>query len=162
MFSLFKVVEKNIWYVSDDGSDENDCHTESAPCRNLQTVLDRATDGADIYVTSPILSLDKNYGNVSINVAVGIFQGTVSEVGCIVESRISFKLSSTLHSAVNITCSGKTLKDFTLAIILLIYQHKMTNNYYCYSTYKYNTATSTTTTTQHKSLNICLTHPEGL
>ena len=36
----------NIWYVSDDGSDDNDCHSASTPCRNLQTVLDRATDGA--------------------------------------------------------------------------------------------------------------------
>ena len=47
----------NIWYVSDDGSDNNDCHSESAPCKNLQTVLDRATDGADIYVTSRTFSL---------------------------------------------------------------------------------------------------------
>ena len=48
----------NIWYVSDYGSDDNDCHSASASCWNLQTVLDRATDGADIYVTSDTLSLD--------------------------------------------------------------------------------------------------------
>ena len=49
---------QNIWYVSDGGSDQNDCHTESTPCRNLQTVLGRAADGAAIYVTSTTLSLD--------------------------------------------------------------------------------------------------------
>ena len=56
----------NIWYVSDGGSDENDCQTEFTPCKNLQTVLDRATDGADIYVTSDTLSLDAVHGNISI------------------------------------------------------------------------------------------------
>ena len=57
---LIKFVDfksNNIWYVSDDGSDDNDCHSASAPCRNLQTVLNNATDGADIYVTFDTLSL---------------------------------------------------------------------------------------------------------
>ena len=44
--------------MSDYGSDENDCHSVSAPCRSLQTVLNRAADGADIYVTSDTLSID--------------------------------------------------------------------------------------------------------
>ena len=101
--------EQHIWYVSDEGSDDNDCHSESAPCRNLQTVLDRATDGADIYVTSDTLSLDKILGNVSLKVELGIAQVEESVQGCIVESRISFKLRPTLHTVVNITCSGKTL-----------------------------------------------------
>ena len=47
----------NIWYVSDDGLDNNDCHSARTQCKNLQTVLDRATYGADIYVISPTLSL---------------------------------------------------------------------------------------------------------
>ena len=47
----------NILYVSDNGSDQNDCPMQSTPCQNLQTVLDRAMDGADIYVTSDTLSL---------------------------------------------------------------------------------------------------------
>ena len=38
----------NIWYVSDERSDDNDCQTECTPCKNLQTVLDRASDGADL------------------------------------------------------------------------------------------------------------------
>ena len=111
ILSLLKVAdsEQNIWYVSDDGSDDNDCYSESAPCKNLQTVLDRATDGANIYVTSETMSLDKVQRNVSFNIALGIFQETLSGLGCIVESRISFKLSSILHSAVNITCSGMIL-----------------------------------------------------
>ena len=44
--------------MSDYGSDGSDCQTESTPCKNLQTVLNRAADGADIYVTSDELSLD--------------------------------------------------------------------------------------------------------
>ena len=109
--------------MSDDGSDDNDCNSASAPCRNLQTVLDRATDGADIYVTSPLLSLDKSYRNVSINVAVGIVDARLSLLWCIVESRISFKLSSILHSTVNITCSGMYLKYVNVTTILSLSQH---------------------------------------
>ena len=48
--------------MSDGGSDDNDCCLGSTPCRNLQTVLDRARDGAHIYVTSPTLSLDVRQG----------------------------------------------------------------------------------------------------
>lgn len=43
---------RNTWFLSEFGSDDNDCHSEFTQCRNLQTVLERATDGADIYVTS--------------------------------------------------------------------------------------------------------------
>ena len=64
----------NTWYVSDDGSDDNDCHSASTPCRNLQTVLNRAADGADIYVTSDTLSLD---GSKDIN---GGFYDIVSNI----------------------------------------------------------------------------------
>ena len=54
----FDVLQKEIWFVSDGGSDRYNCQTEYAPCKNLQTVLDRASDGADIFVTSETLSLD--------------------------------------------------------------------------------------------------------
>ena len=76
--------------MSDSGSDDNDCHSASAPCRNLQTVLDRAADGADIYVTSPTLSLDyiKKDGH------------------CIIISRLSCTLRSLYNSTIKITCSG--------------------------------------------------------
>ena len=53
--------------MSDYGTDDNDCHSESVPCRNLQTVMDRATDGADVYVTSNILSLSTCIVNSTIS-----------------------------------------------------------------------------------------------
>ena len=70
-FTLCYLPLDNIWYVSDYGSDDNDCHSESAPCRNLQTVLDRATDGADIYVTSATLSLGADC-TVTTNISVNL------------------------------------------------------------------------------------------
>ena len=77
---VFYLVEIfNTWYISDEGSDQNDCHSESAPCLNLQTVLDRATDGADIYVTSDTLSLDA---------VRDIFND------CVVNSSISYSIQS--------------------------------------------------------------------
>ena len=45
----------NSWFLSEFGSDDNDCRSEFTECKNLQTVLDRATDGADICVTSEML-----------------------------------------------------------------------------------------------------------
>ena len=80
----------NIWYVSDYGSDENACHSASAPCRNLQTVLDRATDGADIYVTSDTLSLD----------------GHKNEYGCEISSPLSYTISHLDKNMFTFTCSG--------------------------------------------------------
>ena len=81
----------NIWYVSDDGTDDNDCHSASAPCKNLQTVLDRATDGADIYVTSDSLSLD----------------GSRSEYSwCVIDSTLSYTLGHVDNRSFQITCSG--------------------------------------------------------
>ncbi len=47
----------NDWFVSDNGSDTSDCRTEGTPCRSLQAVLDRMSDGAHVYITSPTLSL---------------------------------------------------------------------------------------------------------
>ena len=56
----------NIWYVSDYGSDANHCHVPTVPCKNLQTVLDRAAkmygDDAQIYVTSTSADLGTLYG----------------------------------------------------------------------------------------------------
>ena len=98
--------------MSDDGSDDNVCRSEFTPCKNLQTVLDRATDGADIYITSPTLSLNKVHRNVSFHfqrTAAHTFAHSVVGLGCVVESRISFKLCSTLHTAVHVLCSGKNL-----------------------------------------------------
>ena len=41
---ILNVSQKEIWFVSDEGSDMYNCQTESTPCKNLQTVLDRASD----------------------------------------------------------------------------------------------------------------------
>ena len=73
--------------MSDDGSDDNDCHSGSSPCKNLQTVLNRATDVADIYVTSPTLS--------------------INSTDCALHSNTSHNISSLDISAINVVCSGK-------------------------------------------------------
>ena len=87
LFLFSELLYFNIWYVSNYGSDENDCHSASTACRNLQMVLDRATDGADIYITSDTLSL----GNDST---------------CIVNSSLSYTLSSYSNINTEITCGG--------------------------------------------------------
>ena len=79
--------------MSDYGSDDNDCHSESAPCRNLQTVLDRATDDADIYVTSDTLSL-----NARSSYAYW------ASVFCIIESSLSYTISHLNNTLFTIIC----------------------------------------------------------
>ncbi len=56
MLCAFSDVAKPL-FVSDSGSDENDCLTESTPCINLQTALDKAHEGATVYITSPTVEL---------------------------------------------------------------------------------------------------------
>ena len=89
---------RNIWYVSDDGSDNNDCHSKSAPYRNLQTVLDRATDGADIYVISQTLLLDSNINKC----LYGPY--------CLVDSSLSYNLYG-LYGMVQLTCKGRSYSN---------------------------------------------------
>ena len=106
------VAESNIWYLSDSGSDENDCHSQSAPCKNLQTVMDRATDGADIYVTSDTLSLDAVHSNTPTEMTY--FKSPYSPYPfieekincCTVNTSISYTLSSIHDTTINVTCSG--------------------------------------------------------
>ena len=81
--------------MSNDGSGDNDCHSESAPCRNLQTVLHRETDGADIYVISQTLSLDSN-----------IHQCLYGPC-CLVDSSLSYNLYG-LYGMVQLTCKGRS------------------------------------------------------
>ena len=78
--------------MSDDGSDDNDCHSASAPCRNLQIVLDRAADGADIYVTSQTLSLDSNKKQIDY------------WDYCIINSSLSYTLRSFHKKTISLTC----------------------------------------------------------
>ena len=96
----------NIWYVSDDGLDDNDCHSESVPCKNLQTVLNRVTDGADIYVKSETLSLNMVHGFVWIK--------GKNQSACIINSSMSYTLQSVNNHHFEITCPGKNLAIFYL------------------------------------------------
>ena len=92
------MVDANIWFVSDDGSDDNDCDSVSAPCRNLQTVVDRATDGADIYVTSNTLSLDFVFKIQNRYIHYRRY--------CVISSNLSYTLRSYHNSSIKLTCAG--------------------------------------------------------
>ena len=94
---------KNVWYVSDKGSDDNDCSNGSTPCKNLQTVLDRADDGADIYVTSDTLSLDNVTGSVWL---YGYYVEHGFHTCCQLNSSLSYSISSLYNTDINFTCSG--------------------------------------------------------
>ena len=89
---------KNIWYVSDSGSDDNDCLSTSVPCRNLQVVLNRATDGADIYVTSRTLPLEV--------------------WDCVINSSLSYTLRSYHNETIYVTCySGMYVYLMVLVLV---------------------------------------------
>ena len=90
----------NTWFLSEFGSDDNDCHSEFTQCRNLQTVLERATDGADIYVTSRRLPLLR--GETTDAMALHI--AWEAQKKCPVDVRISFSLRSAYRRS---TDSGK-------------------------------------------------------
>ncbi len=95
--------QANVWYVSDDGSDENNCHTASTPCENLQTVLDRAEDGADIFVTSDTLSLNK----VTDRVWLEFYSAGSLRSCCVINSSISYRLEALNAAGFKPTCSGE-------------------------------------------------------
>ena len=91
--------------MSDDGSDDSDCHSASAPCRNLQTVLRRAADGADIYVTSETLPINDKNCTVAI---AGSFPDLylVNMTCCKVNSSLSYSIRRTNGGTFTVTCSG--------------------------------------------------------
>ena len=97
--------------MSGDGSDDNDCHSASTPCRNLQTVLDRATDGADIYVTSDTLSLDFHRQQCEFPGQKQYYYREEKTVEyapvpcCVVNSNLTYNLNG-LYGMVAITCEG--------------------------------------------------------
>ena len=96
----------NTWYVSDYGSDDNDCHSVSVPCMNLQTILDRATDGADIHVTSDTLSLD----------------GQTDGYSCTLMSNINYTISSHKNTFFEPKCCKSVyLLEFILILGNIIY-----------------------------------------
>ena len=95
--------------MSDDGSDDNDCHSESVPCRNLQTVLDRATDGADIYVISQTLRVDLVKSHTEYQTVPWFWQ--FSGECCLLKSNITYTLRSINENLVYLNCSCKLDKS---------------------------------------------------
>ena len=89
--------------MSDYGSDGNDCQTESTPCKNLQTVLDRASDGADIYVISDKLSLNAVHSQVWYPTFIGIYDC------CEVNSSLSYNISRLGGTRFSLNCSCKLI-----------------------------------------------------
>ena len=102
---ILDVSQKEIWFVSDEGSDRYNCKTESTPCKNLQNVLDRASDGAEIYVTSQTISLDLVNDTVWYKMAFWSWAETGSS--CLINSSLSYTLRSISETKTNITCSSK-------------------------------------------------------
>ena len=102
--------------MSDDGSDDNDCHSESAPCKNLQTVLDRASDGADIYVTSRTLSLDLVQSHVWFERQFYYSARWKYTLCCRIYSSLSYSIRGIDGAGVEVTCSRKYTFDWLRAI----------------------------------------------
>ena len=103
---LSDVLQKKVWFVSDGGCDKYDCQTESTPCQNLQTVLDRASDGAGICVASETLSLDLVDDTVWYTMT---FWDNFALIGscCLINSSLSYTLSSINGTKIKITCSSE-------------------------------------------------------
>ena len=102
---ILDVSQREIWFVSDEGSDKYNCQTESTPCKNLQTVLDRASDGAEIYVTSATLTLDLVYDTLWYKMA--FWRWTLTKSCCLINSSLSYTLRSINGTKTNIICSSK-------------------------------------------------------
>ena len=100
---ILDVSQKETWFVSDEGSDRDNCQTESTPCKNLQTVLNRASDGAEIYVTSETLSLDL----VNDTVWYKSVHMKIKGPCCLIKSSLSYTLRSINGTKTNIICSSK-------------------------------------------------------
>lgn len=98
----------NTWFVSDDGSDRNDCNTETRLCKKLQTVLNRAADGADIYVVSKTLSSDDIHSNVWLesDPRFGSQDGRLMDC-CKINSSLSYSLKGFNGTQFKVTCSGQ-------------------------------------------------------
>ncbi len=110
--------ERNTWFVSDSGSDDNDCHTEDEPCKNLQTVLNRAEDGADIYVTSDTLSLDLVQTTMKEIPHENIFADNDRRNCCMLTSNISFNMKSSVQqNSCLLTCSQSKLQQLTCVLL---------------------------------------------
>ena len=99
------VSQKEVWFLSNEGSDRYDCKTESTPCKNLQTVLNRASDGADIYVTSDTLSL--NFVNGTVWYTIAYSRAKITGSCCLIISSLSYTLRNINGTRIDITCSSE-------------------------------------------------------
>ena len=82
-------------FVSDEGSDRDNCQTESTPCKNLQTVLNRASDGAEIYITSEIFHLDLVDETFWYKMANG--GSPLTGPCCLINSSLSYTLEASME-----------------------------------------------------------------
>ena len=94
-----------IWYVSMFASDDNDCQPESAPCKNLHTVLDRVTDGSVVCVLSYKISLDGVINEISTS------PGDQPQTSCVVtsENRHTIRACGNVKEF-RFTCFGKSVE----------------------------------------------------
>ena len=86
--SLLDGVATNTWYESDEGSDMNVCNSLASPCRHLQSVLNKACDGADIIITSSTLNLNPK-----------------EKERCQIESQKSFRIISMHNVNISVICA---------------------------------------------------------
>ena len=100
IFCLQSGSTSNFWFLSEFGSDDNDCRSEFTECKNLQTVLDRATDGADICVTSEML-LQRGYKK-----GHGTERRYYEKWKCFVNAGVSFTLRPASQQSFTIECQG--------------------------------------------------------
>ena len=109
---ILDISQKETWFVSDEGSNRDNCQTESTPCKNLQTVLDRASDGAEIYVSSETLSLD--LVNDTVWYKMIYWDWTFTGSCCLINSSLSYTLRSINGTKTKLICSSKY---FTIKLI---------------------------------------------
>ena len=106
------LAEVSVWYVSNDGDDTADCQTVRSSCRNLQTVLDRAEEGAHIYVVPETLVLKSQLCLLKLNWFYQLFSPKdVEEEAretpcCLINSSKSYTLTGLSNSTYNISCQG--------------------------------------------------------
>ncbi len=82
--------------MSDEGNDTNNCQSQTLPCRNLQTVVDRAPDGAEIFVVSQTLSMASGF--------------VYRDKRCVIMSRKSYTVRSLHGNHVKVKCPGDCTK----------------------------------------------------
>ena len=90
----------------------------SASCKNLQTVLDRATDGADICVTSDTLFLNGSLIEDHLRMIIW--------VTCVIESHLSYTLSHLNDTSFTVVCDVDVhLDNDTVGLYYRLYDFRL-------------------------------------